>query len=271
MSSLLIPATKSLTVTNRIPNGNINEDTILVGSDENFVYFSYLFFDTSVIPKDSCICSAELVLFKTNDFYNSRKEFYISPLLDYFSSYTTFNNRPRVNTIIKATFYPVVSKVAATVDLTYFVSYWFKNNLANTSIILFTKEKDILTKFGSAVSSDPYLIPYLSISTCPNVCPNKQKTINYYVPPQPEPKPRSLEYVDVSGTVAAESIYASVVNVKVTRAGTSNIDNYYVSHLYDNSLNLSDSSISATYTVAIVPPVQLGDTVEGAVFGSYKE
>jgi len=90
LQSILIPAIKSLTVTNKQSNGNINEDIIIVGGDGGFIYVSYLFFDISSIPSNVVISSAELVLFKTNNFYNdSSKEFMIYPLIDYFSTYTT--------------------------------------------------------------------------------------------------------------------------------------------------------------------------------------
>jgi hypothetical protein len=304
---VLIPATKSLTVSNKIPNGNINNDTIIVGSDGNFVYHSYLFFDISAIPKDTPILSAELVLFKTNSFYNSREVFYISPLSDHFSTYTTFNNRPFVNTVIKGgCFYPITTKVAVTANLTYFVSYWLKNKQATPSVMLYGRENNLIASFGSAISSDPYLIPFINVSFSPPPPPKKYKLINrqnecnccdscsrrcnccdscsrgcrccvinnYMCPPQPPQPPQpppSFEVVNVTGTVAAESTLAAVVNVGVTRSASGHTDNYYVSDIYDNSASLSPSLINATYTVAIVPPVNPGDTVNGAVYSSYKE
>ncbi|MDD7795327.1 DNRLRE domain-containing protein [Clostridium sp. 'White wine YQ'] len=270
MPNLLIPATKSLTVTNRVPNGNINEDTILVGNDGEYIYISYLFFDISAIPKDSVICNVDLILFKSDNFYNSRTALFISPLKDFFSTYTTFNNRPEVNTVIRGTFYPLTSKVAITANLTYFVSYWLKNRMPNTCIALYSKESNIVCKFGSAISKDSYLITFLNVTISQASYSNKRNIIGC-LSPTPNPQPHSLEYVDVTGEVAAQSVYASVVNVQVTRSGTGTKDNYYVSHIYDNSSSLSSLSVNATYTVAIVPPIQPGDTVEGTVFGSYKE
>jgi hypothetical protein len=63
LSSILIPATKSLTVTNKSPNENINEDIITVGYDGKYKYISYLYFDISSIPTNVTVLSAELVLF----------------------------------------------------------------------------------------------------------------------------------------------------------------------------------------------------------------
>jgi hypothetical protein len=132
LSSILIPATKSLTVTNNFPNTNINEDIITVGYDGKYKYISYLYFDISSIPNNVSVLSAEFVLFKTDDFYNDiRKEFLICPLSDYFSTYTTFNNSPKMNTRIKRPFYPLTSKVAVTVNLTYLVSLWLMNTIPN--------------------------------------------------------------------------------------------------------------------------------------------
>ncbi|WP_346890849.1 DNRLRE domain-containing protein, partial [Clostridium sp. UBA3887] len=70
MSNIIIYATKSLTVTSKLINGNMNKPTITVGSDGIHNYISYLFFDISSIPSNASISSAELVLFKTNNFYN---------------------------------------------------------------------------------------------------------------------------------------------------------------------------------------------------------
>lgn len=126
MGSILIPASKSLTVTDRLPDGNINEDIIITGRDGIYNYFSYLFFDISSIPSNVSISYAELVLFKTDKFYDDiNKTFGIYPLLDYFSIYTTYSNRPRINNSVLKNFYPLTSKVAVTIILTHlFLHGW---------------------------------------------------------------------------------------------------------------------------------------------------
>lgn len=263
LQSILIPATKSLTVTNKLPNGNINEDIIIVGGDGEFIYVSYLFFDISSIPSNVTISSAELVLFKTNNFYNdSSKEFIIYPLIDYFSTYTTFNNSPNVSTIIKKNFYPITSKVAATVDITHFAVLWSMNRLTNTGIALFSKDNNILAEFGSSISKDAYLIPFIKVVISPIVrdgCNNccSQEVI--------------AEKVRVIGTVAAASKYEAVVNVGIKRSGSGHTDNYYVVDEYDNSSSGNSLPIDKTYNVAIVPKKKPGDAETVDFYGSYKE
>ena len=87
MKSLIIPAIKSLTITNKHPDKSVNEDTIIVGSDGEYNYYSYLFWDISLIPSNVIISSAKLTLFKVdNFFYDINKKISISPLYEYFSS-----------------------------------------------------------------------------------------------------------------------------------------------------------------------------------------
>jgi len=264
LQSILIPVIKSITVTNKFPTGNINEDTIKVGSDGEFVYVSYLFFDISSIPSNAVISKAELVLFKTNNFYNdSNKEFIIYPLNDYFSTHTTFNNAPDVSTIIKKSFYPITSKVAVSIDLTKFALLWSINRLNNTGIALFSKDNSILAEFGSSICSDKYLIPFIKI------------VINYVIAPA---KPCGIidneaytKKIQVIGTVAPAAKYEAVVNVGIKRSGSYHTDNYYIVDEYDNSLSYNPLPIDKTYNVAIIPKKKPGDTESIDFYGSYKE
>lgn len=265
MSSILIPATKSLTVTNKLPNGNINEDIIMVGIDEKYMYTSYLFFDSSAIPNNVYVSNAELVLFKTNNFYNNSKiEFSISPLSDYFSTYTTFNNPPRENKIIKTKFYPITSKVAVTVNLSYIVSLWVKNQLTNTGIALYCRNQNVIAEFGSAINENSYLIPFINVSINPII--NKNQCCTRYPIDN-----GTTKQVQVIGTVAAASKYDAIVNVGVTRSGSGHTDNYYVADEYDNSTSGNPLHIDKTYNVAIIPKENPGDVETVNFYGSYKE
>lgn len=267
LSSILIPATKSLTVTDRFPNGNINKDTIVIGSDGKYNFISYLFFDVSSIPSNVSVSKAELVLFKINNFYNdSKKEFSIYPLIDYFSDYTTFNNCPNVDTKIKKKFNPLTSKVAVIVDLTKFVSLWVNNKQNNTGIALFDKKNSIFAEFGSAISKNNYLIPFINVSISPiNIKCNCCKNINCnrHVP--------TTKQIEVIGTVAPASKYEAIVNVGVTRSGSGHTDNYYVTDEYDNSLSGNPLFVDKTYNMAIIPEKKPGDVETVAFYGSYKE
>lgn len=166
MANIIIPASKSLTVTNKFPKGNINTDKISIGYDGEYHYSSYLFFDTSLIPNNTSIYSAELVLFKTCDFYNDRTiTFKVYPLLDFFSTYTTYNNCPAVCTSLKSNFFPFTKKTAIEINVTQIVCYWQEMSLKNKGLILTGSYKKIsYTSFGSALSKDSYIIPILYIS-----------------------------------------------------------------------------------------------------------
>lgn len=268
MSSILIPATKSLTVTDKLPNGNINKDTIVIGSDGKYKFISYLFFDTSFIPCNVSVSNAELVLFKTNNFYDDdKKEFSIYSINDYFSTYTTFNNCPKVNNKIKKKFNPITSKVAAVVDLSDFVSLWVSNKQNNTGIALFDKKNSIFAEFGSANCKDKYLIPFINVSISP-IISNKCKcceniNCNCCVP--------TTKKIKVIGTVAPASKYEAIVNVGVKRSNCGHTDNYYVTDEYDNSSSGSPLYIDKTYNMAIIPKEMPGDVETVAFYGSYKE
>lgn len=71
MANIIIPAVKSITVTNKYPDKSLNEGTITIGLDNKNNYYSYLFFDVSSIPSNIVIYSAELVLFKIDHFLNN--------------------------------------------------------------------------------------------------------------------------------------------------------------------------------------------------------
>lgn len=258
MSSILIPATKSLTVTNKFPNRNINEGIITVGKNGIYNYVSYLFFDISAIPSNVCILNAELVLFKTNNFYEDRrKKAFIYPLLDYFSTYTTYNNHPEINNSIEKAFCPMTSKVAVRVNLTCLVTLWINNKQPNTGIALFDINNEVFAEFGSAICTDSYLVPFIDVSIDnSNNCNCQDAT---------------KKQVQVIGTVAAASKYEAIVNIAVKRKDSGYIDNYYVVDEYDNSLNGNPLKINKSYNMAIVPKVMPGDTETAAFYGSYKE
>lgn len=166
MRNIIIPASKSLTISNKFPNKNINNETISVGNDGRYYYHSYLFFDTTAIPDNILIHSAKIVLFKIEDFHNHNNViFSLYPLLDYFSTFTTYTNHPRVNTNFKNTFSPFTSNIYVEIDITDIVIMWSSNTLINKGLFLvgdFTVP--YLTSFGSALNKDNYLTPFLRIS-----------------------------------------------------------------------------------------------------------
>ena len=304
MKSLIIPAIKSLTITNKHPDKSVNEDTIIVGSDGEYNYYSYLFWDVSSIPSNVIISSAKLTLFKVDNFiYDINKKISISPLYEYFSTYTTYNNSPNYDHYSIINFYPLTTKVSVTVDITTIVSSWVKNSLKNKGIILYGRNGDTLTSFGSAKSSDNYLIPFIIINyetnssnkSCKKKCNDKYvqddccgkyikickeefesilfKVCKEFCGQNCNPYPPNTSItrtVRVTGIVAPQSIYYIVVDLKVIRASSRQINNYYVSDEYDNSLNNSPLSIDKTYNIAVSPSIQSGDTENVILYGSYK-
>ena len=285
----MLPATKSLTLTNKLPDGNINDDYITVGSDGLYIYSCFLFFDISTIPSNANISNAELVLFKTDNFYNDiRKCIYIYPLLDYFSTFTTYNNPPKVNHLIVGSLYPLTSKISTTANLTKIVSLWFRNSASNKGIILCKKNNNFITNFGSAICKDSYITPFIKViysvkktnvihenhSNCKDRCDHDIKVIYTpcpcCCPPHPNPGVPTIRQVEVIGTVAPYSIYVAIVTLSVTRSGSGHIDNYYVTDEYDNSASSTPLAIDKFYNIAVIPQETLGDTETVNFYGSYK-
>lgn len=319
MKSITIPAIKSLSITNKYSDKSLNEDKIIVGSDGNYNYYSYLFWDISSIPTNAIVYNAKLTLFKTDNFYyDTSKKFSLSPLYEYFSTYTTYNNSPNYDHYTVLNFYPLTNNISVTIDITTIVSSWVKNSLKNKGIILYGRNEDMLTSFGSVKSSDSYLVPFIIVNyepyssnkSCKKECKNKcsqdcccKKNCNgeYFKDDccekyikickeeleailfkvckgasgsncNPYPPNTSItRTVRVTLTVAPASIYYIVVDLQVTRASSGQINHYYVSDEYDNSLNNTPLPIDKTYNIAISPPIQSGDTENVVLYGSYKD
>ncbi|MBP2644565.1 MAG: hypothetical protein H6Q75_5 [Firmicutes bacterium] len=171
MAVINIPASKSLTLASKIPNGNIKEDKIIVGREGKCNYLSYLYFDLTSIPGSVVeLLSATLVLFKTADFLTAPTPvFSIYPLLKQFSSYTTYNNECPIDLepSLKCDFLPFTHNVAIEIDVTNIVNRWNCNRLANRGIVI--KESYAKpyqtghTSFGSAYNKDNMLIPFLRV------------------------------------------------------------------------------------------------------------
>lgn len=184
MRSIIIPAIKSLTVTNKYPDKSFNEGVITVGSNDKYKYYSYLFFDISLIPCNIIISNAELVLFKVDEFYNDyTKKISISPLREHFSTYTTYNNAPDYDRHTTINFYPFTSKVSVRVNITTIISSWVKNKSNNNGIKLYEKNKDGIISFGSVKSDDDYLLPFIRVTYHHYLAPCTRGNYGYYVSP----------------------------------------------------------------------------------------
>lgn len=187
MNSIIIFGSKSLTLTDKMPNGSIMEDVIMLGHTISHSYKSYLFFDISPIPDNSSLVSAELTLFKTTDFYeDTNSVFKVFPLSEYFSSASTYNNPPKQNNYISKTGYQFTKKVAVNVDITRIVSEWLDGHIVNHGLIIKADRCAPLTCFGSAYNSDNTLIPMLRITYDLKCCENKILPINIGCNPLPQ-------------------------------------------------------------------------------------
>jgi hypothetical protein len=268
VASIIIPASKSITITNKLPNSNINGDTIIVGADGISSYFSYLFFDLSSLPSNITINYAELTLFKTDNFYNDCSNVFGIYPCDYFSTYTTFKNQPKKDPFSIKYFTPITCNVVVNVPFTSFVSGWIKNPKRSTCIQLFSKSKNTLASFGSAISKDSYLIPFLKIifTPIPQRC-----TINIPIPQPPINGVPVIQQVQVTGTVAANAKYNAVVNIAVKRELTGNTDNYYVVDEYNNLGRSAPLHIDKIYNIAVTPRPSPDDDESALFAGSYSD
>lgn len=256
MASIILPASKSVIVTNKFPKQTYNSNYIKVGYKQKYNYISYLYFDISSIPVNIEILRAELVLFKVDNFYeDNSKNLIIYQLEDYFSSYTTYNNRPKVNRSIRKAFCPFTSEVYVTVDITKFVSLWFESENICTGIMMVSESNCIRLEFGSSKSNDSYIIPFIKIYY-EGCCYNDNPTIRN---------------INITGTVPPESKYEAIVDVEVTRHETGNKDNYYITDEYNNASGSEPLHIDKTYKIAIVPKESSNDSEKIYFYGSFKE
>lgn len=266
MASIIIPASKSITITSKLPDSNINGDTIVVGNDGMSSYFSYLFFDLSSLPNNIVVNYAELTLFKTDNFHNDVTNVFGIYPCDYFSTYSTFKNRPKTDPFSVKYFYPVISDVTVKIPLTYFVSVWASNPKKSTCIQLFAKKKNTIASFGSAISKDNYLIPFLKIS----FSPIPQRSTSTTPTPHSDGIP-VIKQIQVTGTVAANAKYNAVVNVAVKRSLTGYTDNYYVVDEYNNVGKSTPLHIDRIYNIAVTPKPEPNDDETIILGGSYSD
>lgn len=261
----MIFADKTISITNEFPNKNINEENIIVGNEAKYNYYSYIFFNTSAIPTNSIINRADLVLFKTDNFYEDyNKLFGACSISDYFSTYTTYSNRPNIIDVVTSKFYPLTSQAAVSINVSKIVSLWNINPYMNIGgMMLYSKSKGVICKFGSAISKNKYLIPFLKI-----YYDIKDTTCNCsQCKPSPSPNLRNIR---VTGTIAAHSIYDLAVNLEVERADTGRINNYYVAKEYDNLPNDTSMHVDENFNIAVIPPVSSGDKENIVLYGAYK-
>lgn len=165
MAVIHLPAIKSLTLSNKLPAGNIQKRVIVIGNKRKRTYYSYLYFDTNMIPSNIALLSATLVLFRAAHFtYCSQPEFVIYPLLKEFSSFTTYLHDCPIDPVLGQAFSPSVNDAAIEVDITVLVNKWLDNSLINKGIAIKPITEEPGRAFwGSAYCKNKTLIPFIRI------------------------------------------------------------------------------------------------------------
>lgn len=179
MAVIDIYGLKSLTVTSEMANTNINSRTIYIGNryvGEKFKAhcISYLYFDMSTIPADIELLSAQLVLFRIEPYTMESQGDEIGriyPLIDYFSSYTSYVNKPRYNDALEVNFLVKQDRIYIEADLMPIVLNWIKGAVHNKGLVIMVSEhsKQFL-KFGSSLNKDKNLLPLLQITFRHKTC-----------------------------------------------------------------------------------------------------
>lgn len=111
------------------------------------------------------VCSAEIVLFKTgNSLYEADNYYWVYPLLEDFSTYTNYYNRPNYESSLGILFSTSKDKIYSQINITPIVLQWINNNLSNKGLTLFGRSETAgVIAYGSALNKDKYIVPFLRI------------------------------------------------------------------------------------------------------------
>ncbi|WP_243124581.1 DNRLRE domain-containing protein [Clostridium sp. AWRP] len=286
LDTFTIQASKSLTLTDKIPNGNIQDYKMIVGCDDEFEYHSLLYFNISSLPNNIIVTNAELTLFKCDNFHNDKSvEFIIYPIYDHFSIYTTYSRIPLADKFSGTRFYPMTSKSTVAINITHIVSSWIKNPSSNKGIMISNIWNNAIASFGSVLAKKQQIVPFISITYKHNDTTHTKNnklncnhdfhlsvqiinSCNPIIPPVP-PNPSLIEVI-ATGTIEEDSIFVVIIEL-VVRRSNGTIDKYYVSDEYINSTD-KPMNINKTYTIPVVPALNAGDLVTGAnIYGAYRD
>ncbi|SHI04408.1 hypothetical protein SAMN02745196_02501 [Clostridium collagenovorans DSM 3089] len=171
MSLTDVYASKSITISDRFPNENVNSEEVFIGNINKFRYITYLYFDLSSLEKLCKISSSKLVLFKSRteeycyDNYMRDKEYGIYVLKEYFSSLTNYNNMPQYDCTHEIKFIPNTNKIYTEIDISKIVKLWQEGILSNKGLMLTGNtwsSKPLI--YGSSKNKDITLKPFLRVN-----------------------------------------------------------------------------------------------------------
>ena len=67
MPNIIVPATKSITVSSKFPDSSFRKKIIRIGFQNKYIWNSFLFFDISPVKSD--YAKSAVLTFKTSDFF----------------------------------------------------------------------------------------------------------------------------------------------------------------------------------------------------------
>lgn len=258
MPCLVIPASRSLTVSSTYPFSNVEGMYLYIGNKWKTKYMNCLYFDVSSIPCALKELHATLVLYKKPILYynNCKKqieEYAVSPLLEDFNRHTTYNNMPKYDSSIQETFFIDEKNICEEIEITDIVCDWINGKISNKGLIIYEKQaiNNLTNNFSILI-----VVPFIKI----------WYTCNF----NPEPEIPTIRKVEVSGDVAPDSIYVITVVLSITRECTGYVDNYYVTDEFNNMGNNNTLEVHKTYDIAVVPPIGPNDTEAVNIYGAYK-
>lgn len=172
MSLTDVYASKSITISDRFPNENVNSEEVFIGNRNKFRYITYLYFDLSSLEKSYKISSAKLILFKSrneqqccNNDYVKDKNYGIYILKEHFSGLTNYNNKPRYYSAQGVNFISNPNQIYDEIDINNIVQLWQDNIFDNKGIMLSgnTMESKPLI-YGATKNNDTTLKPFLRVN-----------------------------------------------------------------------------------------------------------
>lgn len=173
LSILDVNCRESMSIPKKGCNACVCMETLLLGSD----YESYLWFDLPPYQTLKNLQAAKLVLFKVPSILITREEaervssYELYPLLDYFSEYSGFYDRPPVDLARKVEFIDRRDYSYTEADITSIVTAWLNMEVENKGMVLMGNENVRLISYASEGYARRGMRPMLRLVYEDVVCP----------------------------------------------------------------------------------------------------